>query len=125
MSSTPRYCRSEMKMNSQSKPAPAANGTPSVERRSAGIRNQRDNTMQIQSRTLGTQRPRHVQPAQSEPPTPKEITLKTLAQVKAKLYENAARSIELNPGKKDIIQKAVDRDAARFAFVINTIAIKL
>lgn len=81
--------------------------------------------MQNQSRTLGTQPPRNVQPAQAEPPTPKQITLKTLAQVKAKLYENAACSIKLNPAKKEIIQKAVDRDAARFAFVINTIALKL
>jgi hypothetical protein len=60
-----------------------------------------------------------------EPPSPKEITLRTLGELKQKLYKDAARSIKYNPDKADIIQKAVDRDGARIAYAINTIALKM
>jgi hypothetical protein len=56
---------------------------------------------------------------------PKETTIKTLAQLKAKLYANAAGAMKQYPSKADIIQKAVDRDASRLAFAINMVQIKM
>ena len=56
---------------------------------------------------------------------PKDITMKTLSQLKAKLYANAAQAMKQNPAKADIIQKRTDSDAAHLSFAINMISIKL
>lgn len=55
----------------------------------------------------------------------KDITMKTLAELKAKLYANADRAKKQNPSKADIIQKAVDRDASRIAYAINAVQVKM
>jgi hypothetical protein len=55
----------------------------------------------------------------------KEITLKTLADLKAKLYANAARAIAQNPHKAEMIQKRTDADASRIAFAINMVQVKM
>ena len=54
----------------------------------------------------------------------KQITLKTLADLKAKLYANAARSIAANPAKAEAIQKRTEADASRIAFTINMVQVK-
>jgi len=80
--------------------------------------------MQIHS-TSRTQPRTSLKPA---PPTEtelKEITLKTLVQLKAKLYASATRAMKQNPAKADIIQKAVDRDGSRLAFAINMVQVKM
>jgi hypothetical protein len=80
----------------------------------------------MQSKTLiGNQRQVTGKPTIPGPNEPKQITIKTLTHVKAKLYANADRAMKQNPSKADIIQKAVDRDAARLAFAINMVQIKL
>ena len=55
----------------------------------------------------------------------KEITLKTLTELKAKLYANAARSIAQNPHKAEMIQKRTAADAAHIAFAINMVQVKM
>ena len=63
------------------------------------------------------------------PPPPvlseKQVTLRTLTELKRRIYGRAASAIQQNPDKADIIQKAVDRDASHIAFVINMVTIKL
>ena len=54
----------------------------------------------------------------------KEITLKTLAELKAKLYANAAKAIAANPPKAEAIQKRTEADASRVAFTINMVQVK-
>ena len=56
---------------------------------------------------------------------PKQTTLKTLAELKAKLYANAARSIVQNPQKAEIIQKRTAADAAQVTFAMNLVHIKM
>lgn len=55
----------------------------------------------------------------------KDVTVKTLAQLKAKLYVNAAHAMKQNPAKAEIIQKAVDRDASHLAFAMNMVLLKM
>jgi hypothetical protein len=55
----------------------------------------------------------------------KEITLKTLADLKAKLYANAAPSIAQNPTKAEAIQKRTAADAAHITFAINMVTVKM
>jgi hypothetical protein len=88
------------------------------------INNETNNAMQINS-TSKSQHPTKFNPAPQTAPELKEVTLKTLVQLKSKLYANAARAMEQNPSKADLIQKAVDRDASRLAFTINMVQFKM
>jgi hypothetical protein len=55
----------------------------------------------------------------------KQITLKTLRDLKATLYARAAITIEAYPEKADRIQRRVDADAAHLAFAINLVSVKM
>lgn len=59
----------------------------------------------------------------------KQTTLKTLRELKAKLYVQADQSIRAaNPHDPETIiriQRKVDRDAAHIAFVINMVGVKM
>ena len=73
----------------------------------------------------GRQRQNIAKPQRFGETNPKEITLKTLVQLKAKLYANATRASEQNPAKAEVIRKAVDRDASHIAFAINMVTVKM
>jgi hypothetical protein len=80
----------------------------------------------MQSNVMLGKQPRHSgRPSIVPAIEPKRTTLKTLAQLKAKLYANAARAIQQNPAKAEIIQKRVDADAAHLRFAINMVQIKM
>jgi hypothetical protein len=55
----------------------------------------------------------------------KQITLKTLRDLKATLYARAAITIKAYPEKAERIQKRVDADASKIAFAINLVSIKM
>lgn len=73
----------------------------------------------------GRQRQNIAKPLAFERTNCKEITLQTLIQLKAKLYANANRASQQNPGKAEIIRKAVDRNASHIAFAINMVTVKM
>lgn len=58
-------------------------------------------------------------------PDAKQITLKTLRDLKATLYARAAITSKAYPDKADFIQKRVDADASKIAFAINLISVKM
>jgi len=62
---------------------------------------------------------------QTQTTNAKQITLQTLRDLKAKLYDRAAITIEAYPEKADRIQKRVDADASKIAFAINMVSVKL
>jgi hypothetical protein len=59
----------------------------------------------------------------------KQIALKVLRELKAKLYAQADEAIRATdrhkPEKIQAIQRRVDRDAARVAFAINLVSVKM
>jgi hypothetical protein len=55
----------------------------------------------------------------------KEITIRTLCQLKQHIYRQAAQAIQQNPSKAEAIQKRVDADASRLAFAINMLSVKV
>jgi hypothetical protein len=57
--------------------------------------------------------------------SPKQVTLRTLVQLKQLLYVQAARAQQACPHKAQAIQRRVDQEASHIAFVINMAASKL
>ena len=59
----------------------------------------------------------------------KQITIKMLSELKAKLYRQADEMIRAadphKPEKIQAIQRRVDRDAGRIAFAINMVSSKM
>jgi hypothetical protein len=58
-------------------------------------------------------------------PTQKEVTLKTLTALKAKLYARSAITMQAYPEKAKQIQARVDADASKIAFAINLVSAKM
>ena len=55
----------------------------------------------------------------------KQVTLRTLGQLKRYLYAQAARAQQSSPQQAQAIQRRVDSEARHIAFVINMAASKL
>jgi hypothetical protein len=56
----------------------------------------------------------------------KQVAIRTLTQLKQRLYAQAARSIQQSPPHNArVIQQHVDAQASHIAYVINLLTIKL
>jgi hypothetical protein len=57
--------------------------------------------------------------------TDKQIAVRTLKAVTARIMKQGRAACEANPDRAMIIKRAVDRDLQRIAFAINMVEVKL